>query len=169
MAIGKVQLWEGKVLLVGGKVAVHDDCCCCPGASAAPSVTVTIGGTCADQGFCDDCDSVNGAYSLANVADGDAYFGWHYQSQGAFDYYLACIHPTADGPKSWCAVIEAGDSHYGYLADDCSIEYAGVVPMLDVTDQGITVVDGTITGTIVLPGDNYGYDCSGCTATIVMS
>jgi len=168
-------LWDGKVLLVGGKVAVHDDLCCCPGVDAAPGVTVTITGACADEDDCDKADSTYLAYSLFSTVAEDEYFLWHYTAGAAFSKFdLVCVHPAAGVAKEWCAALTSvnEEAQFGVAAADCSMSlYGGALTLTDVTGQGITLVGGTITGTIVLPGDNFGggFDCSGCTATVVMS
>ncbi len=48
MIMGKVQIYNGKVLFVGGKVATHEDCCCgedCPeDCSGCSETTIDISG-----------------------------------------------------------------------------------------------------------------------------
>jgi len=64
MGDGKVQLYNGKVLLSGGKVAVDDDCCCCEctcenclGEQAACCYLITIADI--TEGSCGSCSSLN--------------------------------------------------------------------------------------------------------------
>ncbi len=68
--MAKVRLLNGKPLMVGGKVALSDDCCCAQGCSCCPPATATIDVTFSgvgDVGACKTC-VLSGHTALVSVS-----------------------------------------------------------------------------------------------------
>ncbi len=71
--MAKVRLLNGKPLMVGGKVALSDDCCCgtpgvCPDPDA-PTIDVTFAGLTICPPFTD--ISLNGTFTLTRLTTGE--------------------------------------------------------------------------------------------------
>jgi len=189
MASGKVQLWEGKVLLVGGKVALHEDCCCCPcnacGENAvgedyaqdAMAVSLEIGGDDDAMCACVPATLAWGSFLDEQVDDnGDNWCRWWWsainpdacggQDPGqAWHVWLAYYK---DGPSAekWFAILFSGVTAHAYGGDYLT-DFNLPSNWTEVTEEascsgrkiGLTAVE--------LPGkDNAGDDCDASTATI---
>ena len=152
--MGQVQFWDGKVLFVDGKVAMHPDCCCgcgecitCEGEQPAASVTIT--------GCNETCDDGSGSYPWYYfTGNGDCSWNWgpHVVEYPPLTctWYLGafCIDDERSiGIKFW----DEFDWHDVFL---------GRPEELTCDEES-----GHLTGTYILDGQ-AGTPCEGCTATV---
>ncbi len=108
--MAKVRLLHGKPLMVGGKVALSDDCCCggptpppfnCPDNLTAPTITITFAGL--DQCFPDPSSQppdalLNGSFTLLNVGSGQWFGGIIYCRDGDNNWRVS-TEPCLDGEE----------------------------------------------------------------------
>lgn len=110
-----VQIWDGKVLIIDGGVAVHEDCCCeeevtgCDGCISgnAPDQFRVVLANVAD-GVCDACEDYNDTYVLDFDSEIGGMCSWHY---GDGDFH-PCGDPDDDtechGLTIWLRISDPG-------------------------------------------------------------
>ena len=163
--MGRVQIYRGKVLIVGGKVATHERCCCggcehcnerCPhnaDTNEPGPVIVTVAGTCEDPDSW--CVDAAGEYTflgyMAQQGVNHCYWWWE---KG--DYWLELVCVGWYATPVWQARIYY-DTHPGTHA------LFGTYPV------SVRCKDGKLSATFNLPGE-YKMDpqCEGCTATVTI-
>ena len=187
MASGKVQLWEGKVLRDGGKVATHEDCCChvCGRCfddrlidpREQDDVVVTVTGTCLE---CppgepvDVCHDAAGTYSFERYYwyplydPTECYWIWGKKTESG-EWVLTLAHHL--GVDCWCSELEGGTpdggGNFGSWIEGnlCPGDFYGS-PVVGITCNSET---RKLSGAYDLGASDYGCSytyCHGCTAHI---
>lgn len=92
-------LWEGKLLVENGKLAVHEDCCCnvCRNCCDGQGIPTTISAAFSGITFCPDCRSGN------HFAGGTEHLGdWQYTGDPNVTVNLDRIESPIEGYCWWC-------------------------------------------------------------------
>jgi hypothetical protein len=147
-----VQFWQGKVLFVGGQVAMHERCCCganpCSACEfAQPSAVVTKSGSCTEP----ECSLHEGTYSFWGFLDTHGSCIWIMKNTNQCEIWIDYVKATGIWNISVSAPTGFGWYRYGLIDADIRCE-AGNPPRLVGTNQ--------------VPGENL---CAGCTATVTLT
>ena len=151
--MGNIQFTENGILFTANGIAMDPDCCCVPCFRTCtdwhdkpqPDAIVSVSGECSAT-----CPDAAGTYS-------DAY---HYSLCGVVWNPSSEMRLTVfyeEDPNRWLVYIY--DSSYGVNI------FEGYLPCSAITCDPET---GRLNGTFDIPGVNYLFDCSGCTATITL-
>lgn len=144
-------------------VAHHGCCCGCPCSEYLLNATVTISGTCTDDG---ECEYAEGSYSSWNSGqaeiDGETVCYWQAQYDGPGGYYIIGLFYCPSDARWYSAVYPViSGGFYGFAEH--------VRDMHEVTGD-VLCEDGIVEGVYDLPGQLVGStDCVGCTATVTLT
>ena len=152
------RITDGKRLINGGKVAIHDDCCCdaCCTYSTPANVQVIFSnisscGVATDDGYdCDDCEcgDVNGTYVLPYDLDGVDANGHYCQYIDNFSCGVGTITAgvklyATGRVQPWISITTApgGTCFYGYVmtggdaCEEIDDPYVDVGPWACATEE----------------------------------
>jgi hypothetical protein len=155
-----VQFWQGKVLFVGGQVAMHERCCCkrccapCTTCGVAqPSVTVTVAGGCDGN-----CSNAAGTYAFTSFTNYSSSCEWVWikGTPGSGTSWEMYLRYTPSTGRWWCLIAQ-----YDPAGNFEANAPEGICCDCDT---------GHLKGQFAVPGINggFGVDCTGCTAMVTL-
>ncbi len=156
---GRIKLRHGKILVVGGKIATHGDCCCvCEECKAAtPGAIVTVNGVCPDPlNRCADAAGVYDWWRFRPDFPGIGCCLWYLsKGRGAFPYHSIIIEDCT----AWHHEVEL------------RVAFASGFSRIIFEDRPVEEIEcvaDELTGTFDLPGVDSSDGCLGCTATVTL-
>lgn len=163
LPVSQVRFYNGKVLFVGGLVAMHADCCCAAPcvdcAGEQPNAEVTVTGTCTWG----PCQNANGVHIYQGFNEANCQWEW-LRVAGSARSYLHIFYSSG----IFCARL--GEGVYTHYGSDGSC--GGRAYYLDVTAWvSCNKITGLLRGAFDLSGDTGiggGQNCYGCTAHVTL-